>query len=106
MGRLLLKPDIELRNGFKDKKRLAKLHDLPCVNCFAKGRRQTSRTIAHHKIGMGLGKKASDRLTAAICDNCHTGEEGIHNVSLWKWEEENFTQDELILMTNKMLENL
>lgn len=98
------KPSIELRPGFKDKKRLAAIHDLPCVACKAKRKRQRSKTIAHHKIGMGLGKKASDKLTMAICNDCHTGSSGIHNVPLWKWEEENFTQDELIEMTNELLE--
>ena len=99
----LLKPEPELRNGFKDKKRLAAIHKLPCVNCVAKGRKQKTRTIAHHKIGMGLGKKASDLLTAAICEDCHTGQSGIHSIPLHRWEDLNFTQDELIKMTNKLL---
>jgi hypothetical protein len=98
-----LKPPVEFRNGYKNKKRLSILHDFPCVNCTAKGARQTTRTIAHHKIGMGLGKKASDLLTAAICDECHTGTKGIHNIPLWRWEDENHPQDELIEMTNKLL---
>ena len=101
-----LKPPLELRNGYKDKKRLADIHLLPCANCFAKGRKQPDATIAHHKIGMGMGKKASDLLTTSLCNSCHTGPEGIHNKPLWKWEEDNFTQDELILITNKMLNNL
>jgi hypothetical protein len=99
----LLKPPIELRNGYKDKKRLAALYNLPCVNCKAKGRRQTTRTIAHHRIGLGLGKKASDLLTCSICEDCHTGKNGIHNTPLWKWEEENSSQDRLIELTNEML---
>jgi hypothetical protein len=37
--------------------------------------------------------------------NCHTKTpSAIHNMPLWKFEEENFTQDELIEMTNRMLE--
>ena len=93
----------ELRNGYKDKARLAAIHDKPCVNCIARNRMQQSKTIAHHKIGMGLGKKASDKLTIALCEDCHTGPRGIHNVPLKKWESENLTQDQLIEMTNKFL---
>lgn len=102
-----LKPSPELRNGFKDPKRLAAIHSLPCVLCFAKGRKQTTRSIAHHKIGLGMGKKASDLLTMVLCEECHTkGDKAIHNMPLWQWEEENgFTQDDLILMTNRMLEH-
>ena len=50
----LVKRPIELRNGFKDKKRLAKIHEIPCQVCYHKGLQQTTRTIAHHKIGNGL----------------------------------------------------
>ncbi len=99
----LVKPPKELQRGFKDKKRLADIHNLPCVNCLAKGRRQKSVTIAHHKMGLGMGKKASDVLTAAICNDCHTGKEGIHSVALWKWEEQNMSQDELIRLTDEAL---
>lgn len=100
-----LKSSPEMRNGFKDPKRLAAIHDLPCVICLAKGLKQTTRTIAHHKIGMGLGKKASDVLTCAICENHHNkSEKGIHIMPLHEFEEEFFTQDELIALTDKLLE--
>lgn len=102
-----LKPSLELRNGYKDPKRVSDIHSLPCVLCFAKGRKQTTRTICHHKIGLGIGKKASDKLTMALCENCHTkGEKAIHNMPLWQFEEENFTQDELIALTDEMLGKL
>jgi hypothetical protein len=45
-------------------------------------------------------------LTAAICNNCHTGREGIHSIPLWKWEEQNMSQDELIRLTNEALEKI
>lgn len=71
----------------------------------AQNREQVSRTICHHKIGVGLGRKASDRLTIALCDNCHTRlPTAIHNMPLETWEQENFTQDELIKMTDNLLE--
>lgn len=102
-----LKPDPDLRNGYKDKKRLADIHKLPCSLCYLKGWKQTSKTIAHHKIGMGLGKKASDKLSMSLCSDHHnTSKEGIHNMPLREWEEKYFTQDDLILITNKMLETL
>lgn len=99
----LLKPPKELRNGYKDPKRMADIHNLPCVVCFAKGIPQTTKTIAHHKIGMGLGKKASDLLTAALCENHHTGVDGVHTLPLHRWEDIYYTQDECIELTNRML---
>lgn len=99
------KKPAELRNGYKDEKRLEMIHDFPCVLCFVKGFEQKSITIAHHKIGEGMGKKASDRLTMALCDDHHNNynPESIHVMPLKKWEEKYFTQDELILMTDRML---
>jgi hypothetical protein len=94
------KPEKE-RNGYKDKQRLQKLHEIACVVCDELGLKQTSRTIAHHKIGLGLGLKASDLLTCSICENHHnTSPEGIHNMPLHKWEAKYFTQDKLIELTN------
>ena len=55
---------------------------------------------------MGIGLKASDLFTMAICESCHTGKKGIHNIPLKKWEEDNFSQDDLIELTNKLLENI
>lgn len=104
---MMLKAPPELRNGYKDKKRLALIHFLPCQVCKELNLEQISRTIAHHKIGMGLGKKASDRLTMALCENHHTrGSDGIHNMPLAKWQDKFFTQDELIQFTNEELINL
>lgn len=85
---------------------MAAIHNLPCVVCFAKDLKQTTRTIAHHKIGMGIGKKSSDLLTAAICSDCHTGKDGIHNIPLWKWEKQNMSQNELIKLTNELLQEI
>lgn len=103
-----MKAPIELRNGYKDPKRLKAIHDLPCVLSKALGKTQTSKTIAHHKIGLGMGKKASDRLTMAISDDFHNNynPESIHVMPLKKWEAKYFTQDELIFMTDKALEGL
>jgi hypothetical protein len=103
-----LKPDPKFRNGYKDPKRMAAIHDLYCVVCFAKGLKQTTKTIAHHSIGGGLGLKVSDLKTCAICEFHHNkggNGDAIHNTPLWEWEEKFFTQNELILMTNRMLEN-
>lgn len=99
-----LKAELQFRNGFKDPKRLKQIHDLPCLVCEARGIDQISKTIAHHKIGNGLGLKASDRLTMAICENHHNkSSDGIHNSILGEWEEKNFTQEKLIKMTDKRL---
>lgn len=107
----LLKAPIELRNGYKDKEHLAKLHDIPCVVCNKFHLKQTSRTVAHHFIGMGLGKKASDLLTLSLCEYHHTGtrEEGckdaIHSISisLKAWEEKFGTQKELLEEVKELL---
>lgn len=104
---MLAKQPIELRSGYRDKKRLALIHFLPCQVCKEFGLKQSSRTIAHHKIGMGIGKKASDRLTMAICEKHHnTSSDGIHNMPLKDWEKKFMSQDLAIELTNKMLEEL
>ena len=59
----LLKPDPIYRNGYKDPQRISDIHLLPCSLCLYLKQEQTSPTTAHHKIGMGLGKKASDILS-------------------------------------------
>jgi hypothetical protein len=101
-----LKPPKELRNGFKDPKRLAAIHNLPCSLCFFLRTEQTSKTIAHHQIGLGLGKKASDRLAMSLCEFHHTkGQDAIHHIGRVAWEEKfDITEGDLILLTNKMLE--
>lgn len=100
-----MKPPIELRNGFKDPERMKAIHDLPCLVCKEFNLQQKSRTIAHHKIGNGLGKKASDRLSMAICDDHHNNynPESIHVMPLKKWEKKYLSQDELISLTNQLL---
>ncbi len=103
-----LKPPIELRNGYKDPARLAAIHEIPCSLCFLKKKKQSSRTIAHHKIGLGLGKKASDLLTMSLCDECHTrGQKAIHHIGRVAWEVEfDTSEDDLIEITNRMLGNV
>jgi hypothetical protein len=103
-----LKPSPELRNGFKDKERLAKIHNLPCSLCYLKGWEQKTPTTAHHLHGGGMGKKASDRLTMSLCDNCHQKSPfAFHKIGRIAWEEKFDTcQEDLIELTNKMLENL
>jgi len=104
----LLKPDPKFRNGYKDKKRLRKIQDLPCSLCFFLGQQQTSKTIAHHKIGGGLGKKVSDLFTMALCDSHHTkGQDAIHHIGKVAFEEKfGIDQEGLIEITNKMLEHV
>lgn len=93
------KPE-NLRNGFKNPERIKAIHKLPCVRCLAKSREQKTPTIAHHKIGMGIGKKASDNLTMALCVDCHTGENGIHTLGD-KWDV--LTQDDYIMLTELLM---
>jgi hypothetical protein len=59
-------------------------------------------------IGLGIGKKASDKLTISLCDFHHFwGNKGEAIHSGIKSFETNFcTQDELLEFTNKMLGEL
>jgi hypothetical protein len=102
----LLKPDPKYRNGYKDKKRLSAIHDLPCSLCFYLGKEQRTRTTAHHKHGEGLGLKASDLLSMGLCDEHHqNGEFAFHKIGRVAWEEKfGIDQDFLIEITDKMLE--
>lgn len=102
------KAEEHLRNGFKDKQRMSDIHMIPCSLCFLKGWTQKTRTTAHHKVGMGLGKKASDLLSMSLCDDHHQkGQEAIHHIGRVKWEETfDVSQDDLITLTDKLLENI
>jgi hypothetical protein len=91
----------------KNKQRMADIHNLPCSLCWKLGIRQTSLTQAHHKMSMGLGKKASDNLSMALCYNHHQGSnDAIHHMGSKAFERKFCSQDELIEITNKMLKNL
>ena len=97
----------ELRNGYKDKQRMADIHLIPCSLCLYLGQEQTSRTTAHHKTGMGLGKKASDLLSMSLCEIHHqTGQDAIHHIGTKRFEEKFIDQDALIMLTDKMLEKI
>lgn len=60
-------------------KYLGKVKELDCVLCSLLGQSQTSVTEAHHiRTGHGLGDRASDFLTVALCVDCHRGTHGFH----------------------------
>ncbi len=104
-----LKAEPQFRNGYKDPKRMEDIHNLPCAVCVKHSLQQQSRTEAHHLIGYGMGKKASDLYTAAICF-CHHGPDvagvAIHSTGIKTWEAKYGTQEEFLEMTNKMLATL
>lgn len=114
---MLLKPPVELRNGYKDPKHRERVIKLPCVACRESGIEQRYKTEGHHKIGKGIGLKASDRLMMPLCDLHHNAnfirDEDRHLINTWSvhksilsdWEEKWGTQDSLIEITNKMLKN-
>lgn len=106
----LLKPDKKYRNGYKDPKHLEKVRNLPCLVC--KEGQQQQRTEAHHLIGYGIGQKPSDLFTIPLCNKHHNGNfredrigNAIHATVLSKWEKTFGTQEDLLKITNKMLEN-
>jgi hypothetical protein len=104
----LLKPDPEYRNGYKDPQRMQDIHDLPCSLCLYLKEPQKSPTQAHHRIGLGLGKKASDRFSMALCSDHHQhGPYAIHHIGTKAFEEKfNISQDDLILLTDRMLDHI
>ena len=101
-----LKPEKNLRNGFKDPKRLAAIQDCPCCICYLTKQKQTTKTDAHHFHGGGMGKKVSDLRTMAICQNHHTkGPNAFHHIGRVSFEGKfGYSQDDLIEVTNKLLE--
>jgi hypothetical protein len=103
-----LKAAPELRNGYKDRKRLAQVAMLGCIVCQKFNLKQRTRSEVHHLIGCGIGKKASDLKTINLCAKHHrTGENGeaIHATPLNFWQEKFGSQEELLELTNKILEN-
>jgi len=104
-----LKPPLEQRNGYKDPKRLAAIHKLECLACKKIRVIQIHATEAHHLIGYGIGKKASDIFSIPLCSLHHArGNRGqaVHETPLKEWESVYGSQEELLELTNKMLENL
>jgi hypothetical protein len=105
-----LKPPVELRNGYKDPKRLEAVRSLDCCICTKLGLLQLSATEAHHRIGNGIGLKASDLLTFGLCSKHHArGNRGdaIHETPIEEWETKyKVTQDELIALTDELLSKL
>lgn len=58
---------------------MGRVKSLSCVLCDLLGQPQTSVTEAHHiRTGHGLGDRASDFLTVALCVDCHRGTHGFH----------------------------
>jgi hypothetical protein len=101
-----LKPPKELRNGFKDKERLAKIAAMSCIACDKADLKQLFRTEVHHLIGCGIGKKASDLFTIPLCSFHHRlGNKGEAVHSGIKSFEANFgTQEDFLIQVNKVIE--
>lgn len=101
----MLKPPIELRNGYKNKLHLGKVALMKCVACETERAARNTRLEIHHKTGCGLGKKASDLLTIPLCNFHHQG--GERGFALHRgvdiWEEKFGTQDDLILQIHEKL---
>ena len=58
---------------------LGKVKELGCVLCSLLGQPQSGVTEAHHiRTGHGMGDRASDFLTVALCVDCHRGTHGFH----------------------------
>jgi hypothetical protein len=58
---------------------MGRVKSLSCVLCDLLGQPQSGVTEAHHiRTGHGLGDRASDFLTVALCVDCHRGTHGFH----------------------------
>jgi hypothetical protein len=105
----MIKPPIELRNGYKDRIHLGKVATFGCVACNQlkpyDRPKNRGRLEIHHKTGCGIGKKASDLLTIGLCSAHHT--KGGRGVALHDgielFEERFGTQQDLILAIHEKL---
>lgn len=58
---------------------MGRVKSLPCSLCSLLGQPQSGVTEAHHiRTGHGMGDRASDFLTVALCVECHRGTNGFH----------------------------
>jgi len=58
---------------------MGRVKSLPCVLCSLLGQPQEGVTEAHHiRTVHGMGDRASDYLTVALCVDCHRGPNGFH----------------------------
>lgn len=58
---------------------MGRVKSLPCSLCSLLGQPQSGVTEAHHiRTGHGMGDRASDFLTVALCVECHRGPHGFH----------------------------
>ena len=58
---------------------MGRVKSLPCSLCSLLGQPQSGVTEAHHiRTGHGMGDRASDFLTVALCEDCHRGTNGFH----------------------------
>lgn len=63
------------------KRHMARVAELPCSVC---GRAGPS-CVHHPRFAAGIGQRASDWLTIALCPECHQGQHGIHgDRSAWR----------------------
>ena len=83
---------------------MGRVKELDCALCTILGQGQTSVTEAHHiRTGHGLGDRASDFLTVALCVDCHRGTHGFHGTkALMKIAK--LTEMDLLAETIRMLD--
>lgn len=79
----------------RDPAYLAFVDSLGCCIC---GQDSTHHHLTGHGYG-GRGTKASDYLTMPLCNNHHTGEQGIHRMGVDSWETIYGSQFEFIAIT-------
>ena len=95
----------QLRNGYKDKARLAAISAMHCIVCKNIGMNQVFKTEVHHLTGGGLGLKVSDLFSIPLCQFHHTrgGKgEAVHS-GVKSFETRFGGQNELLEQVNKIL---
>jgi len=75
-----------LMSSAAEKRHLARVHSVPCVLCMYLGFGPTPSTAHHIRDGQGGAQKAPDFLTAALCQEHHQGDTGIHGLGTRAFE--------------------
>lgn len=62
-----------------EKGHMDRVAKLPCVLCKHLGRGIVRPVQVHHlRHGQGMGQRAANWLTIALCQDCHQGPNGLH----------------------------
>lgn len=97
------KKSVKRRTGYSNPEYMARVAALGCAICRRLGLGWVPAEVHHQRTGTGGGVRAPDTKTAPLCNNHHTGADGIHQ-GRKKWEKRfEVTELELVAETQLML---